>query len=66
LIGVSGTSSTLAAAAAGRPVAGTGALQLNVMFTRMMAHWFAGRDIVNGAGIGRAIARRRHGDLLQL
>jgi predicted MFS family arabinose efflux permease len=48
---VTGTSSSFAAAAAGRLIAGTGAVLLNVMFTKMIADWFAGREIVTAMAI---------------
>ena len=46
-----GVSSSFAAAAAGRLIAGTGAVLFNVMVTKMVADWFAGREIVTGMGI---------------
>src|SRR5262249_21176821 len=37
--------------AAGRLIAGTGAVLFNVMITKMVADWFAGREIVTAMGI---------------
>jgi predicted MFS family arabinose efflux permease len=44
-------SSSFAAAAAGRLIAGTGAVLLNVMCTKMIADWFAGREIVTAMAL---------------
>jgi predicted MFS family arabinose efflux permease len=48
---VMGMSSSFTSAAAGRLIAGTGAVLLNVMFTKMIADWFAGREIVTAMAI---------------
>ncbi|MEA2873512.1 MAG: hypothetical protein QOH67_3488 [Hyphomicrobiales bacterium] len=40
-----GASSSFAAAAAGRLISGTGAVLFNVLVTKMIADWFAGREI---------------------
>jgi predicted MFS family arabinose efflux permease len=44
-------SSSFAAASAGRLIAGTGAVLLNVMCTKMIADWFAGREIVTAMAL---------------
>jgi len=44
-------SSSFAPAAAGRLIAGTGAVLLNVMCTKMIADWFAGREIVTAMAL---------------
>ena len=46
-----GMSSSFASVAAGRLIAGTGAVLLNVMFTKMVADWFAGREIVTAMAV---------------
>jgi predicted MFS family arabinose efflux permease len=46
-----GVNSSFAGAMAGRVIAGTGAVLLNVMFTKMIADWFAGREIVTAMAI---------------
>ena len=46
-----GVTSSLTGAMAGRLIAGTGAVLLNVMFTKMIADWFAGREIVTAMAI---------------
>jgi predicted MFS family arabinose efflux permease len=46
-----GVSSSLVGVAVGRLVAGTGAVLLNVMFTKMIADWFAGREIVSAMAV---------------
>ena len=46
-----GVSSSFSDVAAGRLVAGTGAVLLNVMFTKMVADWFAGREIVTAMAV---------------
>lgn len=46
-----GLASSFAAAAAGRLVAGTGAVLFNVMVTKMVADWFAGREIVTAMAV---------------
>ena len=42
---VMGVSSSFASAAAGRLLSGTGAVLFNVLVTKMIADWFAGREI---------------------
>src|SRR4051794_25917513 len=44
-------SSSFAGASAGRLIAGTGAVLLNVMCTKMIADWFAGREIVTAMAL---------------
>ena len=46
-----GVSSSFVGVAAGRLIAGTGAVLLNVMFTKMIADWFAGREIVTAMAV---------------
>src|SRR5262249_29252905 len=46
-----GLSASFAMLAAGRLIAGTGAVLFNVMVTKMVADWFAGREIVTAMGI---------------
>jgi predicted MFS family arabinose efflux permease len=48
---VMAVSSSFAAASAGRLIAGTGAVLLNVMCTKMIADWFAGREIVTAMAL---------------
>ena len=45
-----GVSTSFAAAAAGRVIAGTGAVFFNVLVTKMVTDWFAGREIVTAMG----------------
>src|SRR5205085_12647642 len=42
---IMGASSSFVAAAAGRLLSGTGAVLFNVLVTKMIADWFAGREI---------------------
>lgn len=44
-------SETFAAAAAGRLVSGTGAVLLNILLTKMVADWFAGREMVTAMAL---------------
>lgn len=44
-------SETFASAAAGRLVSGTGAVLLNILLTKMVADWFAGREIVTAMAL---------------
>ena len=46
-----GLGSSLVTLAAGRVIAGAGAVLLNVLVTKMVADWFAGREIVTAMGI---------------
>ena len=46
-----GMGSSFVGVAAGRLIAGTGAVLLNVMFTKMTADWFAGREIVTAMAV---------------
>lgn len=46
-----GFSSSFLPLAAGRLIAGTGAVLFNVMATKMVADWFAGREIVTAMGL---------------
>jgi predicted MFS family arabinose efflux permease len=46
-----GTGSSFAMVAAGRLIAGIGAVLFNVLITKMVADWFAGREIVTAMGI---------------
>jgi predicted MFS family arabinose efflux permease len=48
---VMGAGSSFMIVGAGRLIAGTGAVLLNVMFTKMIADWFAGREIVTAMAI---------------
>ena len=48
---VMGMGSAFVGVAAGRLIAGTGAVLLNVMFTKMVADWFAGREIVTAMAV---------------
>jgi predicted MFS family arabinose efflux permease len=49
--GVMGLSHTYWPMAVGRLISGTGAVLFNVMITKMIADWFAGREIVTAMGI---------------
>src|SRR5262245_20666016 len=51
---VMGLVSSFADVAAGRLVAGTGAVLLNVLIAKMIADWFAGREIVTAMAIAIA------------
>ena len=46
-----GFSSSFAVAAAGRLICGTGAVLFNVLITKMVADWFAGREIVTAMAV---------------
>src|SRR5262245_51662903 len=46
-----GLSSSFIMLAAGRLIAGTGAVLFNVLVTKMVADWFAGREIVTAMGV---------------
>ena len=46
-----GVSSSFMGAAAGRLIAGIGGVLINVMFTKMIADWFAGREIVTAMAL---------------
>jgi predicted MFS family arabinose efflux permease len=48
---LTGIGTSFAVAVAGRLIAGTGAALLNVMLTKMVADWFAGREIVTAMAI---------------
>jgi len=48
---ITGFGASFTAVAAGRLVAGTGAVFLNVMLTKMIADWFAGREIVTAMAV---------------
>jgi MFS family permease len=46
-----GVSRSFASMTAGRLISGTGAVLFNVMLTKMLADWFAGREIVTAMGV---------------
>ena len=46
-----GSAESLAPLSAGRAIAGTGAVLLNVLVTKMVTDWFQGREIVSALGI---------------
>jgi predicted MFS family arabinose efflux permease len=48
---IMGLSSSFQLVAAGRLISGVGAVLFNVMITKMVADWFAGREIVTAMGI---------------